>query len=342
MILSQIRGWSWSFPESQYIFQPRSINTNGWSAAAKNNLMKTNNMLSAFKLIWMHDGDWSILLNRVLREELATSLIRQLAHVAQLKAAEYPDGLSPSDTQWASDGSMIPAAGTILRKKSVTSSCVGAISCVFRVCGVAANIMHGEVMGLIASTILSASHPSHQQHPVSHHSDHLNVIWLINHAKNSQNVLLRLRRTNGRSYYRWLLNTLNPTTEISYVKAHTNDKSLPSLLNLVADHYTSTAQRHVNLVPIAPIPTFHMDTSTYHHKSLDWYEGNICTLTEQMLEENDAQTIAQGLNMHMLQVAYDPAPPPEYPYIRAISAYSAAVQLYARFGQLPVADILFR
>jgi len=39
----------------------------------------------------------------------------------------------------------------------------------------------------------------------------------------------------------------------------------------------------------------------------------------------------------MAKWLYDPHPPPTYPYIRATAAYSAAVQWYARSGQLPTA-----
>jgi hypothetical protein len=38
--------------------------------------------------------------------------------------------------------------------------------------------------------------------------------------------------------------------------------------------------------------------------------------------------------------AHDQSSPPDFPYLRAPSAHSAAVQLYARSGQLPTADIL--
>ena len=34
---------------------------------------------------------------------------------------------------------------------------------------------------------------------------------------------------------------------------------------------------------------------------------------------------------------YDPRPPPAYPYVKGTAAYSAAVQWYARSGQLPTA-----
>jgi len=40
--------------------------------------------------------------------------------------------------------------------------------------------------------------------------------------------------------------------------------------------------------------------------------------------------------------AHDNHTPPDYPYIRATSAHSAAVQLYARSSQLATADTLFR
>jgi hypothetical protein len=39
---------------------------------------------------------------------------------------------------------------------------------------------------------------------------------------------------------------------------------------------------------------------------------------------------------------YDSTPPPAYPYTRSSSAYSAAVQLYVRSGQLPTADGLYQ
>lgn len=37
---------------------------------------------------------------------------------------------------------------------------------------------------------------------------------------------------------------------------------------------------------------------------------------------------------------YDPHPPPDYPYARALSAYSAVIQLYSRSGQLDSASTL--
>ena len=39
---------------------------------------------------------------------------------------------------------------------------------------------------------------------------------------------------------------------------------------------------------------------------------------------------------------YDKIPPPAYPYTHATLAFSAAVQLYTRSGQLPTADNLYR
>lgn len=42
----------------------------------------------------------------------------------------------------------------------------------------------------------------------------------------------------------------------------------------------------------------------------------------------------------MVTWAHDDSFPPEYPYLKATAAHLAAVQLYARSGQLATADIL--
>src|SRR5882762_125151 len=54
---------------------------------------------------------------------------------------------------------------------------------------------------------------------------------------------------------------------------------------------------------------------------------------------NDVSSL-EILKKHRYRMAkwlYDPCPPPTYPYVRATVAYSAAVQWYARSGQLPTA-----
>ena len=53
-------------------------------------------------------------------------------------------------------------------------------------------------------------------------------------------------------------------------------------------------------------------------------------------------SLSHGHSQRMSTWAHDDTPPPEYPYLKAVSAHSAAVQLYARSGQLATADILKR
>jgi len=43
----------------------------------------------------------------------------------------------------------------------------------------------------------------------------------------------------------------------------------------------------------------------------------------------------------MMMSGFDETSPPTYPYLKAVSAHSAAVQLYARSGQLATADVLY-
>ncbi|KAJ7826013.1 hypothetical protein B0H14DRAFT_3725620, partial [Mycena olivaceomarginata] len=55
-----------------------------------------------------------------------------------------------------------------------------------------------------------------------------------------------------------------------------------------------------------------------------------------------AATLAATSNhQRMVLQLYDNKPPPEYSYTHVYSAYSAVVQLYARSGQLPTADVLY-
>jgi hypothetical protein len=55
---------------------------------------------------------------------------------------------------------------------------------------------------------------------------------------------------------------------------------------------------------------------------------------------HSSRTLGYGHQNRMTIGLYDPTPPHEFPYTHAFSAYSTLVQLYARSGQLPTADLL--
>ncbi|KAJ7079987.1 hypothetical protein B0H15DRAFT_762330, partial [Mycena belliarum] len=152
----------------------------------------------------------------------------------------------------------------------------------------------------------------------------------------------RLRCMTGRSYYRWILSLVsrNPL-KIVYTPGHSDEVSIPARMNLEADHYASSAQRYIADVPAAPIPTFFMDEFTFYTTADGWIESSIRHYTDKSQISSASTTLGDGHQQRMTLALYDSKSPPEFPYTHAYSAYSAVVQLYARSGQLPVADLLY-
>ncbi len=98
------------------------------------------------------------------------------------------------------------------------------------------------------------------------------------------------------------------------------------------------AQNFIKDVPIAPIPTFTMDEFTFRSDQLGWIESNIKGVAERLMEYRDSDLILWKqwtqlyiTNKHSQHIC-----------TKANSAYSAAVQLYARSNQLPVSHTLFK
>ncbi|KAJ7216350.1 hypothetical protein GGX14DRAFT_358612 [Mycena pura] len=161
---------------------------------------------------------------------------------------------------------------------------------------------------------------------------------MINDSRSRVNQDSKLRRMNARSYYRWLLELIKgKAIEVIHTKGHSDELTLPSLMNHEADHYASAAQRHIEDVPSAPIPTFYMDEYNFYSERDGWIESNIRQLTDMILIQNTADKLAVGHRQRMYTHIYEHRPPPEFPYTRAYSAHSVMVQLYAR---LAIADTL--
>ncbi|KAK0493913.1 hypothetical protein EDD18DRAFT_1049558, partial [Armillaria luteobubalina] len=146
----------------------------------------------------------------------------------------------------------------------------------------------------------------------------------------------------GRSLYRWLLyntthrrNCTPPSpTVITYTPAHTNSNDPASLMNNAADLLATSSQNLILRPFPAPVPTFFMDHFVLYNETDGYIESNIsnylsnlhATLTRTRPDFRPASV--------MMSPLYKPCPPPEHPYIRASSAFSAVVQLYARSCQL--------
>jgi hypothetical protein len=148
---------------------------------------------------------------------------------------------------------------------------------------------------------------------------------------------------NGRSYYRWILDLVSRrSATITYTKAHTTDISLPASLNHEADHYASSAQKSIALIPIAPSPTFFMDPYTFHREPDGWIESNIRYFIDHFNALATADRLALLPKHRMSTWLYDPNPPPPWIYTKAFSAYTALIQLYVRSGQLATAEGLYQ
>jgi hypothetical protein len=171
------------------------------------------------------------------------------------------------------------------------------------------------------------------------HTDHLNSVRIIQDIRSMIGMESKLRSTNGRSYYRWIEDLVKRTrTVVNYVKSHTDAIGIGSWLNAEADHYASKAQSTTHLIPIAPIPTFFMEDFAFYREVDGWIESNIHIFTDYFLAKQTAKTLTYAHHHRMATWLYDHRTHPTFPYMKASSAYSALVQLYARSGQLPTAS----
>lgn len=146
---------------------------------------------------------------------------------------------------------------------------------------------------------------------------------------------------NGRSYYRWIIDLAERSTlKIKYTPGHSDDNTLETRMNDEADSLATSSQRIYKELPEAPPPTFYMNDFTFHNPTDGWVESNIPHYVDLKLIQQTLTSLNKGHSQRMSTWAHDGTPPPDYPYLKAVSAHSAAVQLYARSGQLATADIL--
>jgi hypothetical protein len=265
---------------------------------------------------------------REIRQCRAESYIKTLAAIVPLKPTQLPH----MGVNWASDGSMVPAASGIGDVKSVTAALTGPKSIVLRLDGHNISILQGElIMGLLMTSGSTGS--------TTLYSDHLNSVRLIEDLRSKIGQETRLRSINGRSYYRWIANLISRTcASVIHTKSHTDKRSLALLLNSEAVHYASQAQNAVHVLPIAPIPTFYMEDFALYCDSDGWIESNICIFVDYFMARQTAKLLSSGQHHRMTTWIYDPRLHQQYPYTKAASAYSEMVWLYARSGQLPTAS----
>ncbi|THH08366.1 hypothetical protein EW146_g9017 [Bondarzewia mesenterica] len=80
-----------------------------------------------------------------------------------------------------------------------------------------------------------------------------------------------------------------------------------------------------------------MDDFTLHSPVDKYIESNIVSYIQSALQQRTSTDSSFRPTVSMTLPLYDNHPPPEHPYLRASSSYSAVVQLYARSSQLDTA-----
>ena len=149
------------------------------------------------------------------------------------------------------------------------------------------SILQGELMGMIASTIIAMS--SIRNHCSSClFSDHLNTVRLVEDHQAGSNTNARLRYAPEHPYYCWLTDLVdrNPEFKIQYTRGHAKDiSSCKAKLNFEADHYASTGSTAImaSKLALVPTPTFWMDEFTFQMEGLGWIESNIKSLVTSLM-----------------------------------------------------------
>jgi hypothetical protein len=310
------------------------LSSSRWTEATNRSWDRAGQMMRGIRMDWLCHGEEDLLLTRGERRRGAESRIKVLAKLLEFPPSTHHSPAGDETSTWASDGSMLPATAGILDNKSVTSALTGPVTMVMKLVGRNTNILHGEIFGLILGHILCNSNNDNLLY-----TDHLNSVRFLQDTLTNIDQERNLRYRNARSYLRWLyLLSKEVGLEVKYTKGHSNDDTIASKLNFGADHFAVVAQKHIPTLPSAPAPTFTMNDFTYYRESDGWIESNIRIFMDQLLSQKAASDLSLGRHQRMATWLYHKPNPPPFVYHKATSAYTAAIQLYARSGQLATAE----
>jgi hypothetical protein len=176
---------------------PSGVN---WTAKAKENWVRIAQILNELEAKWFTIGDVDLMTTRAARKSRAETYLRTLARIQPLPSSNLPHNRS----NWASDGSMIPAVSGIGDPKSVTAALTGPTTLVLRISSRNVLILQGELVGLVVGLTQTTGNPQSS----TLHTDHLNSVRLIQDLRSEVGQENRLRNMNGRSYYRWIADLL--------------------------------------------------------------------------------------------------------------------------------------
>ncbi|KAF9028044.1 hypothetical protein BDZ89DRAFT_1066395, partial [Hymenopellis radicata] len=278
---------------------------------------------------------------RLLRMRLAEQTIRALVSSSPQPCLDMPSTSNIS----ATDASMIPPSPTFRQQRSVTmsfASTEAAATLTLDAYGSSAFVYLGEVYALIVD-ILSHYASAADRQPSQSHSiltDYLSSTRIIHSALSTTQSPHVWSSLPGRSLYRWILYLLRhrppnvPLPVITHTPAHTTSQSTPARANAHVDYLASSSQRLPLRPPPAPLPTFFMDTFMLYSENDKYIESSISKYLDAALTSHVFSAPDFRPATTLLLPLYDEHPPPAHPYMRASSAYSTMVQLYARSSQL--------
>ncbi|KAG2340633.1 hypothetical protein BDR05DRAFT_1034772, partial [Suillus weaverae] len=214
------------------------------------------------------------------------------------------------------NASMLPSPVSFLEPRSITAAAATPESQVtFSLIrhGTSASILHGELLGIKTAVLLSIR--ANPDKPYTVFTDHKNAVHLI------MDVLL------GALPHIW-----NAQPARSFLAPE-------CLANDYVDCMAPSAQHSAGVLPPAPLTTFAMDDYTVFESNFGFLECNLSSFVISRLEHAYVSDVSFRPAKALTLTLYDHHLLPDFPYTRASSSYSAAVQLYARSSQLDTAQV---
>jgi hypothetical protein len=294
----------------------------------------------------------SLLYSRSLQQSLTEQAILSLTHFPLVSSPHLPP-----QGYFASDA----LSRTLNGRVSTTLAALGdSTALVARVGGPHqhVSILQGEAYGIASMSLLAECALRSRPRPPQLHlyTDHLpSITTLATRLSNFQ-----LKTHPARSLYRWIASIWLCITKSRYLSpssscrtlslqipdfphplslihspAHTNSTSLPATLNRTADTLASSSN-HPLYPPALPLPTFAMDDYMPFTMNLGFIQSDLLSFissTYHSLFSTSLNTLHAPTSLFL----YNTTPPPAYPYLKALSAFSATLQLYLRSGQLDCA-----
>ncbi|KAJ3830407.1 hypothetical protein F5880DRAFT_1463346, partial [Lentinula raphanica] len=278
----------------------------------------------------------SLIIPPLIRKSIAENSLLAILHSSTLPSLPQP--YPNTNLIFSSDASMLPFSPDSSSHHSVIFSSntpFGSAAYSLLLYQKSASVPLGEAYGLLTCTLTFLRHLSSL--PSIIYTDHLNSSRLINDALISLPPPHSWSSLPARSLYRWMLDILHRTRmipQIKYIPAHTGSMDSASLANHFADVVASRSQHDPMPPPYAPLPTFFMDSYTLFSSSHSYIESNVSSYISTALVTHQTADTSFRPSLTLMLPIHNRTCPPEHPYIRASSSYSALVQLYARSSQL--------